>query len=286
MNEQGCYRCLWPDSHLIKAIVLLSFTHIFLPGTADAADGTKFKISLGGYIIDKFETTVSLTDESVGVGATVIPAETLDLEPDQSVFRLKAQYRINDRHSITTAWYRISSDGNVVLDEELKWVDTNGDAISLLINANVQTELDYDIYKLGYLWSYYRTEKVELTAGAGLHLTRVSINLNASATSSDKQAKSTDSTVPLPVLSVGLQYHITPRLKWTFSAEAFSMSFDDWSGIYTDTLLGLEFKPFTHFGVGIGLGANSLNIEEENRDYKFDFDNRITGSVIYLTMYF
>lgn len=250
-----------------------------------AKDGY-LKISLGGYLVDRFDTTMSLTDESAGLGVAIDPAKTLDLETEQSVFRLEGVYQFNDVHAFTFSWYRISSEGEVSLKEEIDWIDENGEPITIPVGAEVNTTLDYDIYKVGYLWSYYHTDKVELTAGAGLHVTKINIDLVSDVTSSGISAKAVDTSIPLPVVSVGLSYNITPNLFWFFNAEAFALAFDEWDGVYTDTKLGIEYTPFSMVGFGLGVGTNSLLVNEETRDYRLKFENRITGLMLYVSGYF
>jgi hypothetical protein len=125
-------------------------------------------------------------------------------------------------------------------------------------------------------------------------MTRVGVNLQADTTSSGTDTRDVSTTVPLPVLSFGLSYKVTPKVQWFLKAEAFALKFDDWEGLYTDTdtdtdtdtALGLEYRAFNNIAFGIGLGSNSLKITESASDYKFIYDNRITGLVLDVAAYF
>ena len=48
----------------------------------------------------------------------------------------------------------------------------------------------------------------------------------------------------------------------------------------------MEYHAFDHVGFGLGLGNNSLKLTEKTNDYRFDFDNRITGLLLYVAGYF
>ena len=247
------------------------------------ADKDKFEISLGGYFIDKYDSNVSLTDESSGVGVLVDPEKTLDMESESSVFRLESDYRFTDEHMINFSWYQIKSDGLVSMSEEVDWVDKNGEAITIPFGAEVRTKQEYNIYKLSYMWSFYQNNKVEIKAGAGLHVTQLKMDLTADVTSSGVSAENVSTTLPLPVFSAGIIYHITPRLHWYLDTEAFALSFDEWDGNYTDTEVGIEYALFDHFGVGMGVTTNSIEIDETTDDYKLHYENRITGVMIYIS---
>ena len=246
----------------------------------------KFKIAVGGYSVFRYDSTFSLTDKNLGAGVSINPEDALDLSTEQTVVRLDGYYRINEKHAITYSWFKISSFGNKSLEEEIDWVDENGDPVTIPVGARIDTSLDYDIYKIGYLWSFYHNEKVELAAGVGLHITRISIGLSAEATSSGVNARDVSTTVPLPVLSSSLTYHVGPKFQWYLKSEMFSLSYDEWNGIYADNSVVMEYRAFKHVGFGLGLGSNTLKVIEETNDYKFTYDNRITGALFYVAAYY
>ena len=58
--------------------------------------------------------------------------------------------------------------------------------------------------------------------------------------------------------------------------------------IRLETLIELakEYRAFKNVGLGIGLNSNSLTITEDASEYKFVFDNRISGILVYAAAYF
>jgi hypothetical protein len=245
-----------------------------------------FRIAIGGYNITQYDSTLSLTDSGVGAGVSIVPSDTFGWDSRQTVFRIDGSYRFTDEQSLTASWYSINNSNTKVLSQDIEWVDQNGNTIIIPTGATVKSGLSYDIYKVGYLWSFYHNEKVELSAGAGLHVTRVAIDISSDTTSSGVDARNVRTTVPLPVLSIGLKYHVTPRFLWYAKSQFFSLSYDDWRGNYTDAQLGMEYRLYDQFGVGVGVGSNSLKITQDTPDYQFTFENRISGILLYLAGYF
>ena len=271
------------------SFILLSGCLVFTaPNLVYAKDKDlqRFRIAVGGYTLARNEASISLTESNYGAGAAIDPETTLGINTEQTVFKLDGFFRFYRHHALTYSWYRIASDGNKVVDEQIDWVDENGDAITIPVGAQVNTVLDYDIFKVGYLWSFYLTDKVDLSAGVGLHTTRLKVGLEAETTSSGISAKDVALTVPLPVLSFGLIYKVTPKFNWYLKSEVFSLKYNDWDGNYVDNTLGMEFLVSKNVGLGIGLGNNSLKISEDTADYKFTFENRITGIDLYVVTYF
>jgi len=247
----------------------------------------KFRIAIGGYTIPQYDSAVSLTDAELGAGASINPQNTLGLTFDETVLRLDGRYRFSKTNSLTFSWYSIAADGSKIIDEEFDWVDDNNDPITIPVGASVQSQLDYDIYKIGYLWSFYHTNKVELSLGAGLHITKLSFGINVSDSDQGPlETKDVKSTVPLPVVSFRLGYHITPKFFWYYKSEAFYLAVQDWEGTYTDVTLGMEYRFWEHVSLGTGLGSNSLRISENTSEYKFAYDNRLTGILFYVAGYF
>lgn len=240
----------------------------------------RYRIEAGGYFLVRYDNTFSLTDAGSGLGIALNPEDTLGVDTEQRVARVHARYRFNPAHMLTLGWYRISNSGSRSIETEIDWVDEEGNPIVIPIGAEVNTSLKFDIYKLGYLWSFHHTDKVELSAGAGLHITTLAVGLEAETTSTGIDARSVSTTVPLPVLSFGVRYKVTPRLSWQLKSEFFAMRFDDWAGGYTDTQLGLEYMIWENVGLGLAIGGNALRIEEEPDEYRFRYDNRISGAFL------
>ncbi len=270
---------------LLSTAVLLLIPNLTQAEEAKVTD--KFRIAIGGYTIPSMDSSVSLTEAELGAGVSISPQDTLGLKTEQTVLRLDGYYRFNDKHSLTYSWYSINSSGSKIIEEEFTWIDQDGNTVTIPIGASAQTQFDYDIVKLGYLWSFYHSNKVELAAGAGLHITKVSIGLNVDVTNQGAiDTKDIKTTVPLPVLSFGLTYNVTPKFQWYLKSEAFAITVDDWEGVYTDGTLGLEYRFWKKIGVGAGYANNSLQVTEETGEYKFSYDNRINGLLVYVAGYF
>jgi hypothetical protein len=277
MNNKKYFAALWMLCIFLTMVNLVR---------AEEPLPDKFKIAIGGYAVGRYDSTMSLTEPTLGAGVSISPEDTLGLDLKQTVTRLDGYYRFTPKHALTYSWYNINSTGNKTIDEEFEWLDENGNSVTIPIGAQANTDLDYDIYKIGYLYSFYHNDKVELAAGAGLHITSISVALDVDTTSGPIETKNIKSTVPLPVLSLGLTYHVTPKFMWYLKSEVFAISIDDWSGTYTDSTLAMEYRAWKNVGLGAGLGSNALKIIEETGDYKFQYENRISGLNLYVAAYF
>ncbi len=85
------------------------------PAHAEDNVPDKFKITLGGYSVFRYDATASLSDPDIGGGISISPEDTLGLDNQQTVFRLTGYYRFTKEHALTFSSYRISSQGNKTL---------------------------------------------------------------------------------------------------------------------------------------------------------------------------
>jgi hypothetical protein len=252
---------------------------LFLLGSGPALsqEYDKFEMSVGGYSVYQYDSAISLTEKDYGVGVSFSPRDTLGLDGEQTVFRLDGRYRFSRHHALTLSWYRISSDSRKTLLDDIDWVDRDGNPVLIPIGTSVGSSLGYDIYKIGYLWSFYRSEKVELAAGAGLHLAQVGIDLSVESGLFAAPLRTAKSDLPMPVLSFMLDYNVTPKFNWFLKTQLFALNLGEWSGLYSDVQLGMEYQLAEHLGVGAGIGSNALEVVREYDNVRFEFDNRVTG---------
>ncbi len=265
------------------------FILIGLTGIARAEDPLpdKFRLSIGGFNTTRTDATLSVTDPDVGIGVSLNPRDAFDLDTVTTVLRIEGHYRFNQKHALTYGWYNIETNGHKSVESEIDWVDREGNAITIPVGASLDSNVDTEIFKLGYLWSFYKSNKMEVAIGGGLHVTSIVIDLDSTLTNPPKSTvKTIDSTLPLPVASMSMSYKVTDKFTWYLKSEAFALAFDDYRGAFRDTVLGMEYRFWRHVGLGVALTTNSLQLDEDNDDYKLRYDNGTTGGMVYLSSYF
>jgi len=256
---------------LVASLVMLGSS------PAMAQEDDKFEISVGGYSVFRYESAVSLTQTNLGAGISISPRDTLGLNGEQTVFRLDGRFRFNSNHAMTFSWFRINADASKTLADDIEWVDESGDTVIIPIGTSVNSSLGYDIYKLGYLWSFYRSDKVELAAGAGLHMAEVRFGLDVESAIIGSELRTAKSNLPMPVLSFMLDYNVTPRFDWFLRTQLFALDLGEWRGVYSDIELGVKYQLFEHIGIGAGIGSNGLDVVREYDDSRFEYENRVAG---------
>lgn len=280
---------------VLKYLATASFVigGLAMTNSAIASDdniSNRFIISLGSYVVAKADTTIALSERNVGLGVAFDPNDALGANLEQTVFRLDGGYRINTEDSINFSWYKITNSGSKELDGDIEWINDEGEEIIIEAGSKMSSKLGYEIFKINYAWSFYNSGKVKLFTSAGLHATRFLIDVEivntVSGSPNSTSTRDIKSTIPLPAFGLGIIYNISPQWHWYMQAELFAMKYNDWTGSYSDLIIGIEYKPYQHFGIGVGVGANNLNVVEKTDDYKFSYDNQINGINVHLSTRF
>lgn len=237
----------------------------------------RLSIRVGGFLVRNFDTTMRLDATGAPVGTTIDFGNTLGGDSSANVVRVDGYYRFTPKHRIDVSYYRIQREGSRFLDLDIQWGDQNFTA-----NGQFDSEIDTGTLKLGYTYSFYHNDDVELGVSVGLH---TSI-LRASLTSPTGQSEAESVTAPLPVIGFMMDYHITPRWTTKLSAQYFAFNGLGFRGLLTDAVLATEYRLTRHLGAGIGLNHYANGMEYEGDNVVLTERSAYTGFLAYLSMSF
>lgn len=249
---------------------------------ADEPLSNDIQLRLGGYFIADQSTDLLVTRN--GLGATINLQKLFNMEEYTQVFRLDGFYRFAPKHRVEFAWYNINNSNKTASDAEFEWGDGNISA-----NGALNTHLNTDIYKINYVYSFYRSNELEAGLAAGLHITAIDIGFqgdyNVDGNLSDTSSERVKVTAPLPVIGFRFSYNILKELSVKYATDFFFLTFDQYKGAMTDTLLTLDYRFTDHLGVGIGFNSTRMRVEgPANDDYDFYLQHDVSGGLFYATL--
>ena len=212
--------------------------------------------------------------------------DALGLESTTTVLRTDAYWRFTDnlKHRLEFTWFALRRNGNNTLARNIEI-----DGVTLPIGTQVESKFDFDIYKLGYSYSFFQDNRMDIAAGLGLFIAPINFELNATGLVTNYTAESL--TAPLPVFTIRGDFAITPKLFLKNQIELFYLEYENYKGGIYDYKINLEYNWFKHVGVGVGLETFNLGLEAEGSDYPgVDFVGQIgfryTGAMLYAKFYF
>ena len=279
------YKNLTKSMTMLIAVTTLASVSIFNNVAAEdevltVAFPDSWMIRLGAYIVDGSDTQFSVSSNVAGLGTVIDYNRDLGGESSDTIPRIDAYYRFNDRHRIDFTSFSIDRKGSRVLAIDPPIVIDGEDFSGGAINSNIE----YTLYKLAYGYSFYHSSKVELTITAGLNITSYDLQF-----SDDTGAKfeSADVTAPLPMFGLRMGYAITPKWSVNYVSEAFFIELEDTiKGALISYELNTEYKLFKHFAIGAGLARLGTNIDVNADDFKGSVSDSYRGYTLFGTFYF
>jgi hypothetical protein len=173
------------------------------------------------------------------------------------------------------SWFKIERSGSIATRRDIDFGNVFYPA-----GTSLDSRLDTETTKLSYTYSFYRTDKIETSVSAGLHVTRIEALLQGSG---GGFAEGNSVTAPLPVFGFRLDYAITPKWWMRGKYELFFLdSVDAYQGALSDFTIAVEHRTFQRIGFGFGLNRSSLDLEVDDGNKRGAFSSVLNGLMLYV----
>ena len=239
----------------------------------------KWMLRMGSYIVDGANTQFTVNGLGGIVGTTIDFKKDLGGEDKDTIPRVDAYYRFNERHRIDFTAFSVNRAG----DRELS-VDITIDDEVFNVSETLKSDIKYTLYKLGYAYSFYHSPKVELGISAGINVTSYDLKFE---TANGAKAESAGVTVPLPMFGLRMGYAITPKWYVHYVAESFFIDLEDkFRGAVLNYELNTEYRLFKHFAIGAGVARLGTAADVDDDDWRGTVSDTYRGYTLFGTFYF
>ncbi|MBC2711786.1 MAG: hypothetical protein HGJ94_12605 [Desulfosarcina sp.] len=225
-----------------------------------------------------------------GVGLNIDVEKLLGLDTSNVVFRTDALWRFskNRRHRLDFTWFSFRRDGNRQILEDIT-IGDGDDQIIIEAGTSVNAFFDLDIYELAYSYSFFQDDRIDLAAGIGLYIMPIDFGLTVSGLVDEQGSEKF--TAPLPVLGLRMDIALTPQWFIRTGSQVFYLEYENFTGSVLEFRAAVEYNPWKHVGIGLGIDALSINVEADGEDWpgidlKGEFDFNYTGLQLYLRLFF
>ncbi len=261
----------------VFALVLFSVMLSLSAPAAELGNWERFAVNVGAFVSER-DTNIRL-DSSDGIVGTELDFEDdLGVDEDQDVARVDGFWRYGKRSRLDFAFYKLDRSATSFATLSFRF----GDQV-FTIGTPLRTELELQIIKAAYTYSFIRNPKVDFGVTAGLHVMDMDTSITALNTGDFDEG---DTTAPLPVIGARVAYQITPELIFSASTEWFGIEADDYEGRFLDTKITIEHNTFKNVGFGVGFNDSNFDIESEDSDAEGEFEIDYDGWLIYTKAYF
>lgn len=218
----------------------------------------KGSLRFGGFVA-AFNSTVAFGINNAA-GVSLNAEELLDLDTRLTVFRADATYRPGKslRHQLDVSYARYHRDGSATLSQE---IEINGETFP--VGARVESVFNFDIIRGDYTYAVLQDERMRVALGLGVYAVPLRYSLEGETTGGRTVVEGADTTLPLPALALRAEFQLIPKLFLNTSMDAMYLAISDFEGSLLDVNVGLEYRPWKHFGFGLGYNAMSVDVEAE-----------------------
>jgi hypothetical protein len=164
---------------------------------------TRFGLNLGG-TFNGYDSSVRLGLK--GLGLSVDAEELLDLDTSTTFFAADGFWRFteNRRHRLDLTWFSLHRSGTNTLGRDIDIGD-----LDIPLGTTVNTSLDIDIYRIGYSYSFFQDDRIDLALSAGAFVLPIKFDITAEGMLDGSESESI--TAPLPVIGLRADFAITPK---------------------------------------------------------------------------
>ncbi|MGD8349368.1 MAG: hypothetical protein PVI79_09030 [Gammaproteobacteria bacterium] len=251
--------------------------------SAVAADGPlafddRFRFRIALYDIQNADTDILVADTETNLGVAYSFRDDLGGEDSAAVPRFDAYYRFSDRHRIEFGVFEFERDGRANLEIE---IDLDDEIFN--VGDTLVSDINYELLKLAYAYSFYRSDRVEIAVSAGLNVTTYEFKYERGDGSRNE---SVDATGPLPMFGGRVSYAITPRWSLHYLNEAFYIAIEDtYEGSFTTSEIDIEYRFNKLFTLGAGITRFSTDLDADDPDWKGSISDTHVGLMLYAAFY-
>jgi len=244
----------------------------------DVAFPEKFMFRLAYYDIDSADTKITVFNNE-GLGAGYSFSRDLGGDDSATVPRIDMYYRFNERHRIDFSTFSIDRDGTKILQLEVEL----GDEI-FSIGETLRSDISYDLYRIGYSYSFFHSDRVELAVSVGLNITKYDFKFTNEDGSSISKG---DATAPLPTWGLRMGYAINSNWSLHYLAETFYIEVEDtYKGTLFNNEVNFQYRFLDNFLVGAGITHVSTDLEASDSDWKGAIVDSHSGYLLFAGFHF
>jgi hypothetical protein len=272
-------------------VICLAALFPLQPATAasEAADTPWETYGLsGGVFISDTNTSIRL---GTGVGVDLDAEDLLGLDSTNTVFRVGGLWRFSDnqRHRVDLSWFAFHRSGSKTVGQDFEFENREGETVEVEAGTEVEAFFDIDIYQLAYSYAFLQDDRVDFAAILGLYVMPIDFGIKVEGAVDLRGDQ--DFIAPLPTLGLRLDIALTPKWYFRSGTQLFYLEYEQFKGSLLAAHTAIEYKPWTHVGIGLGADSFKLRAEADGEDYpsvdlKGNLEFDYFGLQAYLRLFF
>jgi hypothetical protein len=247
--------------------IFLSLFGLVVSGLCQAESSGPFDYRFGlfgGAYFAEVDTNLRW-DSSLIEGTEIGLESNLGMKDNDSAFNGGLEWRFFNRHALSLNYFKLTRSGvadapfNIIIDGE-----------TIPVGAEVSSSFKAKVTSLKYDFAFIKRENLMLDVGLGLSIQDLGFAIQAE---DDDVFEQGDVTAPLPTITFGLKWAITPSFIANLDLGWFDLKIDNVKGEITELNTGVTWKRWEN--VGFNLAYNYFDVSGRVTDEEGDFEGRL-----------
>ena len=214
-------------------------------------------------------TDIRVDSQTLGLAGTLLDFEDdLDIDDSPTLPMLGIRWWFADRHALDLAYFELTRDGQIVIDEEIRWDD-----FVYPINFDVRSNFDTKITRLAYRYALISTPQSEFSLGGGVHWTDIEAGISEASIGSSN----VNSTALLPMFTAAFDYDWSPKWSVLLLGEWFGIEVGDATGEIWHLDATLQWHTWENVSLELGYNYFDLDFDEGDADFRGLFNYTYQG---------
>ena len=218
-------------------------------------------------------------DSSAGVPGTEFLAEdTLGLDDELNQGSIEMWIRMADRHRLRVDFYEMSREGDVLMDQVVRFGDT-----TFLPGENVISDMKLRTLGLTYTYSVFRRETFEIGLGMGVHLVQMEGEAEVPARFAGEEF---DVAGPMASVALDGTWRFFEKFSVNGRVQYLQGNLDDVDGLYSQYHLDGQYRVHRNLAFGLGYSLTRMKVDSIDPDFSGMFDLEYKGPEVFVRVSF
>jgi len=242
-----------------------------------------FSINIGLYYPDR-ELDLRVNGTISGINDEIDFDKRRQFTSAGDIFATELSWRYRGRWSFIGQYFKAEDGVSTVLEKEIEWGD-----VVFNVGGTAAIGTTFSLTRFFFGRQFATNESHEVGIGGGLHWLNIGtfiegeIRVNGESRST---RQSVSAEAPLPNIGAWYKYSISPRWALQARLDLLSANVGDYDGLMVNSAVGVNFKPFEHFGIGLNYNYFKLDVGIDRSDWRGDIETVYDGIYVYASYYY
>jgi hypothetical protein len=251
-----------------------------------------FKLSLG-YYYPNFASRVAVGVPGAAPPGDISPEQDLGVDKYLGGARFDGYWRFADRHRIYFGYYNLDRSGSKVLDHNIGPIEIPSLGVNdtILAGSNTNVDAKWEVFILGYEYSFYKTDSLEFAGLVGLNVAQLGTKLSGTLITQNHgtlygETAGSTLTAPLPAIGLSGDWAIDDRWRIRGHAGAFKITIQNIDAKVVDANISGEYRVWGNIWGGLGYSLLNASAAKNDGSSDVSLDWRTGGLQLYASMLF